>query len=95
MPKKKFKCPKCDRSFAMPGHLGRHMTATHGAKKRKTAKKAKKRSVIRKKKRVGRPKAVASRLGLGSMSLEELTQVIDAARAQARLKIVELEETIG
>ena len=35
------------------------------------------------------------RLGLGSMSLEELTQVIDAARAEARRKIVELEETIG
>ena len=111
MPRKKFKCPKCDRSFSMPGHLGRHMTATHGTKKRKkkrTAKKAKrttkepkktrktkKRSVRRKKKRAGRPKGVASRLGLGSMSLEELTQVIDVARAEARRKLVALEEAIG
>ena len=96
MPRKKFKCPKCDRSFSMPGHLGRHMTATHGTKKRKkAAKKAKKRSVRRKKKRAGRPKGVASRLGLGSMSLEELTQVIEAARAEARRKLAALEESIG
>ncbi len=35
-----FKCPKCDRSFAMAPHLGRHMSTIHGAKKgKKTAKK--------------------------------------------------------
>ena len=96
MPRKKFKCPKCDRSFSMARHLGRHMTATHGTKSRKrTLKKAKKRSVRRKNKRAGRPKGVASRLGLGSMSLEELTQVIDAARAEARRKLTALEEAIG
>ncbi len=49
----------------------------------------------RKKKRAGRPKGVASRLGLGSMSLEELTQVIDAARTEARWKLVAFEESIG
>ncbi len=96
MPQKTFKCPKCDRSFSMAGHLGRHMSATHGAKKRKkAAKKAKRRSVRRKKKRAGRPKGVASRLGLGSMSLEQLSEVIDAARAEARRKLAALEEAIG
>ena len=96
MPKKTFKCSKCDRSFSMAGHLGRHMSATHGTKHRKKAvKTAKRRSVRRKKKRAGRPKGVASRLGLGSMSLEELTQVIDAARTEARRKLVAFEESIG
>ncbi len=96
MPKKTFKCSKCDRSFSMAGHLGRHMSATHGRKKRKKqTQKAKRRSAKRRKKRSGRPKGVASRLGLGSMSLEQLSQVINAARTEARRKLVALEETIG
>ena len=96
MPKKTFKCSKCDRSFSMAGHLGRHMNTTHGRKKRKKqTKKARKRSVRRKKKRAGRPKGVATRLGLKDMSLEQLSQVIDAARTEARRKLVALEETIG
>ena len=96
MPKKTFKCPKCDRTFSMAGHLGRHMTATHGRKKRKkAAKRAKKRSGGWRKKRVGRPKGVAARVGLKDMSLEQLTQVIDAARGEARRKLAALEEAIG
>ncbi len=97
MPRKTFKCPKCDRSFSMAGHLGRHMSASHGRKKRKkAAKKAKRRSAKRRKKRrAGRPKGVAARIGLKDMSLEQLSQVIDTARAEARRKIVELEEAIG
>ena len=96
MPKKTFKCSKCDRKFTRPGPFAWHMQSMHGAKKRKkAAKKARKRSVGRRKKRAGRPKGVTSRLGLGSMSLEQLTQVIDAARSEARRKIVEFEETIG
>ena len=96
MPKKTFKCSKCDRSFSMAGHLGRHVSVTHGTEKRKkTSKKGKRRSVRSRKKRAGRPKGVASRLGLGSMSLVQLTQEIDAARAEARRKIVELQEMIG
>jgi len=31
----KFKCPKCDRTFSMAPHLGRHMSTIHGAKKGK------------------------------------------------------------
>jgi uncharacterized C2H2 Zn-finger protein len=30
---KKFPCPKCDRRFAHPLPLARHMSATHGIKK--------------------------------------------------------------
>jgi len=32
-----LKCPRCSRRFARPVHLGRHLSATHGVKKRKTA----------------------------------------------------------
>ncbi len=35
MPKAKFKCKRCKRSFSMAGHLARHMYAIHGSKKRK------------------------------------------------------------
>ena len=96
MPRKKHKCPKCDRSFKMAGHLARHLSATHGAKKkRKTAKKAKRRGKKRTMKRAGRPKGAASRLGLKTMSLEQLTQLIDAARHEARGRLAEIEASIG
>ena len=96
MPRKTFKCPKCDRSFSMAGHLGRHLSATHGTKKkRKTTKKAKRRGKKRTMRRAGRPKGAAGRFGLKTMSLEQLTQLIDAARVEARRKLVALEEAIG
>jgi hypothetical protein len=31
MARKKFKCTKCDRSFSMAAHLGRHTNTMHGA----------------------------------------------------------------
>ena len=31
-----LKCPRCDRRFARPVHLGRHLSATHGRKKKRT-----------------------------------------------------------
>jgi len=30
--RRSLKCPRCDRRFAMPVHLGRHLSATHGRK---------------------------------------------------------------
>lgn len=30
-----LKCPRCDRRFARPVHLGRHLSATHGRRKKK------------------------------------------------------------
>ena len=95
MPKKTFKCSKCDRSFKMAGHLARHLSATHGAKKKmKTAKKAKQRGT-RTMKRAGRPKGSTSRFGLKTMSLERLTELIDAARGEARSRLAEIETLIG
>ncbi len=50
MPKAKFRCKRCKRSFVMAAHLARHMNAIHGSKKRKmsnakTTKKAKRSTV--------------------------------------------------
>ena len=98
MPKKTFKCSKCDRSFKMAGHLARHLSATHGKKtkkKTKTAKKAKRRGKKRTMKKAGRPKGSSSRFGLKTMNLEQLTQLIDAARSEARNRLADIEASIG
>ncbi|MCH7688890.1 MAG: hypothetical protein IH899_19770 [Planctomycetes bacterium] len=82
----------------MAGHLARHLSATHGTKKKrktKVAKKAKRRGKKRTMKKGGRPKGSASRLGLKKMSLEQLTQLIDAARGEARSRLAEIEASIG
>ncbi len=98
MPKKTFKCKKCDRTFTRPGPFAWHMQSMHGAKKKgktKTAKKAKRRGKKRAMKRAGRPKGAVSRLGLKKMSLERLTELIDAARHEARSRLAEIEASIG
>jgi uncharacterized C2H2 Zn-finger protein len=38
---KPLSCPRCSRTFAHPLHLGRHMSATHGAKQSTAKAKAK------------------------------------------------------
>lgn len=93
MPKKKFTCSKCDRSFSMAGHLGRHMSAIHGAGRAKAASKKKKRRRVGRK--AGRPTGLVSRLGLRDMTLEQLQNVIAAAREQGRRKIGELRVALG
>ncbi|MFQ5502376.1 MAG: hypothetical protein ACE5EQ_08765 [Phycisphaerae bacterium] len=106
MAKKKLKCPKCDRTFNMPGHLARHLSATHKRKKKKTTKKRTKvASTTRKKRgrrvkqparrRVGRPKGVASRFGLKRLSLEQLGSIIGAARREARRRIAALRQALS
>ena len=97
MPKKTFKCSKCDRSFKMAGHLAWHMQSMHGAKKKRkkaTTKKAKRRGK-RTMKKAGRPKGSTSRFGLKAMSLDQLMQLIDAARGEARGRLAEIETLIG
>ena len=37
MARRKFKCSRCDRTFAMAAHLARHKNASHGTRKVKTA----------------------------------------------------------
>ena len=93
MPKKTIKCKKCDKTFSRPGPFAWHMQSMHGAKK-KTAKKAKRRGKKRTMKRAGR-KGSTSRLGLKTMSLEQLTQLIYAARHEARSRLADLEASIG
>ena len=96
MPRKKFKCSKCDRSFKMAAHLARHASSAHGAKKkRKTTKKAKRRGKKRMMKKAGRPKGSVSRFGLKTMSLERLTELIDSARHEARSRLADIEASIG
>lgn len=83
----------------MPAHLARHMSS-HGAKT------AKKKVTKTSGKRRGRPpgsknkKVTASSrsfagLNLGTMHLHELTDLIEAARAEARVKLRELEVALA
>ncbi len=97
MPKKTFKCKKCDKTFTRPGPFAWHMQSMHGAKKKTkaTAKRAMRRGKKRTMKMAGRPKGSASRFGLKKMSLERLTQLIDAARGEARSRLAEIEASIG
>jgi hypothetical protein len=101
MPRKKaatFKCEKCGKKFGMAMHLGRHMTTIHGQAPVKSAKPAKAKRAVkigaRKGRPVGRPAGVVSRLGLRDMSLDQLVEVIAAAKAEAGVRITELMEAI-
>lgn len=101
MPKKKFKCSKCGRSFSMAAHLARHVTTLHASPRARAAKaakaKARKSKTIKGRvaKRVGRPTGRTSRLGLRDMTLEQLQDVISAARDQAQRKLEELRQAFG
>lgn len=95
MARKKFKCPNCDRSFSMAAHLARHTSTMHGTKHK--TKKASKRKAGRPKKgarRMGPPAIVERKFGVRTMSLDELGNLILAARAAARDKIAEFERNI-
>ncbi len=97
MPKMTLKCKKCDKTFTRPGPFAWHMQSMHGAKKKKKAmaKKANWRGKKRAMKRAGRPKGSTSRFGLKTMSLEQLTQLIDSARGEARSRLADIEASIG
>ena len=90
---KTLACDQCDRKFSMPGHLARHQSATHGAKKagkKKVAKNGRRKGAKKKAgaKRPGRPPAIATKFGLKTMPLDDLAALINAAKqeAAARLK---------
>jgi len=107
----KLKCPKCARTFGMSAHLARHLSAGHGEKaaaKNKAGKRAGRKPGSRgpgrpkgsgrkqiAAKRVGRPKGAVSRLGLKDMSLEQLSDVIQAARSEAQRRIAEFQDAIA
>jgi hypothetical protein len=100
MPRKpaaKFKCEKCGKSFGMAMHLGRHMTTIHGrtptAAKAAKPKKTKKVGT-RKRGRVGPPTGVAGRLGLRDLSIDQLVEVIAAAREEGQRRIAEMKQVL-
>ncbi len=35
--RRRLACPRCDRKFALPMNLGRHLSATHGRKAKRAA----------------------------------------------------------
>jgi uncharacterized C2H2 Zn-finger protein len=93
MLEKKLHCPKCDRRFAREGHLARHLNAIHGgvgAKRGPKPKSMKRRGRVgrppgsgkRPGRRVGRPPG--GKLGLGRMSLEQLSDLIASAKQHAQ-----------
>ena len=90
MPRKKFKCSKCDRSFSMAAHLARHVNTIHATGKRKANQRHGKKML-----RLGRPKGISSRFALGGMSLDELMNLIDAARVEARQRLSDVEAALG
>jgi len=75
-----FKCAKCDRTFAMAAHLGRHMNAIH-----RGGKKAAKKGGSKAKRGPGRPKgagrkkagraAAGSPMGLGDAGARVVSQM--------------------
>ena len=65
------------------------------ARKNRMVKKAKRRGKKRTMKKAGRPKGSTSRFGLKAMSLERLTELIDAARREARTRLADIEASIG
>lgn len=57
MPRAKFRCNRCKRSFKMAAHLARHMNTIHAGKQREASTTAASRKG---KRRVGRPKGVGT-----------------------------------
>ncbi|NOT00059.1 MAG: C2H2-type zinc finger protein [Phycisphaerales bacterium] len=106
MAKNTYKCPKCDRSFMMAAHLGRHMTTMHGtvgkAAAKKKAGKAKTGKGKTGKKRGPKPgsRRGATRgrrpamMSLKGGSLGNLARLVDDARAELQRRIRELESAI-
>ena len=98
MAKAEFKCGRCNRTFRMKAHWARHMSAAHGRKRKRAAakkRKAKTRKLKKRRvKRLGRPKKAASQAKLRSLSLEQLGELISAARAEARRRIAAIQKTM-
>ena len=88
----KLKCSRCGKTFSMAMHLGRHMSAIHGMRKKKKGAMKVRRG--RKGRRPGRPAGVASRLGLQEMTSAELSQLITAAKQEAQRRLSDLQKAL-
>lgn len=62
--RKKFKCSRCDRTFAMAAHLARHKNASHGSRKVKAA--GRKGKAVSAKRREPKPRAVRNKFPAAS-----------------------------
>ncbi len=69
MARGRLKCTKCDRTFAMPAHLARHMSSTHGIGKKASAKA---RPALRK----AAPKRKAVQAGAALPVAEDMTRLV-------------------
>jgi uncharacterized C2H2 Zn-finger protein len=85
MPNRRFVCSKCGRTFTMKAHLVRHQNAGHGVK-RKTAK--------RKVKTARRSSGAARRFGFSRLSLDELGNLLRAARVEGQRRIAEIAKVV-
>jgi uncharacterized protein GlcG (DUF336 family) len=84
-------------------HLARHLKTTHKARTAATSRrqggrmKARRATVARRSTRRakgGRPTGVVARLGLRALGIEQLTEVIHAARQEARRRLAEVQASI-
>ncbi|MBN1346547.1 MAG: C2H2-type zinc finger protein [Phycisphaerae bacterium] len=93
---KKLKCDVCGKMFLMPAHLGRHMTAMHGTEaKTKRRRSAAAAFLGGKRRRPGRPPAIASRFGLNALSMDELAALISAARDEAGRRLRDYQDLLA
>jgi uncharacterized C2H2 Zn-finger protein len=103
---RKFKCPKCDRTFSMAAHLARHMNTIHASKARKkVAKKkvARKRRVKRARRRAprmaARPRAGRPRLAAGPArvigGMRAYRETLAAQRSELDTQIAAVEQALS
>ncbi len=77
MPRKKFRCSRCSRTFSMPAHLARHMNTTHASP---AARAARQRMAGRKGKAGRRPRATTVLAG-GDVSFTDSANLLSGIQA--------------
>ncbi len=94
----RIKCSKCERTFSMAAHLARHMNTIHGpggSRKASAGRKKARGGASRGGATMGRPSAIATKLGLRNMGLQELAEVIEAARAEGRQRLMQMRDAFS
>lgn len=96
MARVEFKCARCGRGFKMKAHLARHLSASHGVKKRGAAgRKVKaRRGRPPRAKGAWRNARAASPVQLSNLSVEQLGDLIAAARVEAHRRIEDLQKSM-
>ena len=96
---RKFKCSKCDRTFAMAAHLARHQSTTHGTKSRKKAVRSKAarptaRTMLRRARR-GTGRAPQSQAAPLLLQMQTYRDNLLAQRAQVSLEIDAIDKALA